>query len=81
MPQRKVINTTLGDLIIGVQDDGTQPLRPALAPRDRSLVTVSALVATGQVAQLSAHLNPDSAVENVTVKSFGVKLEGGAQSE
>jgi 4-carboxymuconolactone decarboxylase len=32
-------------------------LRPALAPRDRSLVTVSALVATGQVAQLSAHLN------------------------
>ena len=26
-------------------------------------------------------LNPDSAVENVTVKSFGVKLEGGAQSE
>jgi 4-carboxymuconolactone decarboxylase len=32
-------------------------LRPDLAPRDRSLVTVSALVATGQVAQLSAHLN------------------------
>jgi 4-carboxymuconolactone decarboxylase len=32
-------------------------LRPGLAPRDRSLVTVSALVATGQVAQLSAHLN------------------------
>ena len=32
-------------------------LRPALAPRDRSLVTVSALVALGQVAQLAAHLN------------------------
>ena len=32
-------------------------LRPALAPRDRSLVTVSALVATGQVAQLTYHLN------------------------
>lgn len=32
-------------------------LRPALAPRDRSLVTISTLVATGQVAQLSAHLN------------------------
>lgn len=32
-------------------------LRPALAPRDRSLVTVSALVATGQVAQISYHLN------------------------
>jgi 4-carboxymuconolactone decarboxylase len=32
-------------------------LRPGLAPRDRSLVTVSALVATGQVAQISYHLN------------------------
>lgn len=32
-------------------------LRPGLAPRDRSLVTVSALVATGQVAQITYHLN------------------------
>ncbi|WP_338157434.1 carboxymuconolactone decarboxylase family protein [Burkholderia multivorans] len=32
-------------------------LRPGLAPRDRSLATVSALVATGQVAQLAYHLN------------------------
>jgi 4-carboxymuconolactone decarboxylase len=32
-------------------------LRPALAPRDRGLVTVSALVATGQVAQITYHLN------------------------
>jgi 4-carboxymuconolactone decarboxylase len=32
-------------------------LRPALAPRDRSLVTVSALVASGQVAQITYHLN------------------------
>ncbi|CAG9194665.1 4-carboxymuconolactone decarboxylase [Paraburkholderia sabiae] len=32
-------------------------LRPGLAPRDRSLVTVSALVATGQVAQITFHLN------------------------
>jgi 4-carboxymuconolactone decarboxylase len=32
-------------------------LRPGLAPRDRSLVTVSALVAAGQVAQLTYHLN------------------------
>jgi 4-carboxymuconolactone decarboxylase len=32
-------------------------LRPALAPRDRSLVTVSALIATGQVAQITYHLN------------------------
>ena len=32
-------------------------LRPGLAPRDRSLVTVSALVANGQVAQVPFHLN------------------------
>jgi 4-carboxymuconolactone decarboxylase len=32
-------------------------LRPALAPRDRSLVTISALIATGQVAQVTFHLN------------------------
>jgi 4-carboxymuconolactone decarboxylase len=32
-------------------------LRPDLAPRDRSLVTISALTANGQVAQLTGHLN------------------------
>ena len=32
-------------------------LRPDLAPRDRSLVTVSALVASGQTAQITYHLN------------------------
>ena len=32
-------------------------LRPDLAPRDRSLVTVSALIARGQVAQIPYHLN------------------------
>jgi 4-carboxymuconolactone decarboxylase len=32
-------------------------LRPDLAPRDRSLVTVSALIANGQMAQLTPHLN------------------------
>lgn len=31
-------------------------LRPDLAPRDRSLVTVAALIATGQVAQVPYHL-------------------------
>jgi 4-carboxymuconolactone decarboxylase len=31
-------------------------LRPALVPRDRSLVTVSALIASGQVAQITYHL-------------------------
>jgi len=32
-------------------------LRPALAPRDRSLVTVSALIAAGHVEQIPFHLN------------------------
>ncbi len=32
-------------------------LRPGLAPRDRSIVTVSALVASGHVAQIPFHLN------------------------
>jgi len=32
-------------------------LRPDLTPRDRSLVTISALIANGQVAQLAPHLN------------------------
>jgi len=32
-------------------------LRPALAPRDRSIVTVSSLIASGQVAQVPYHLN------------------------
>jgi 4-carboxymuconolactone decarboxylase len=32
-------------------------LRPDLAPRDRSLVTVSALISAGQVAQIPFHLN------------------------
>jgi 4-carboxymuconolactone decarboxylase len=32
-------------------------LRPDLAPRDRSLVTVGALIANGQVAQLTGHIN------------------------
>lgn len=32
-------------------------LRPGIAPRDRSLVTVSALIANGQVQQIPPHLN------------------------
>jgi len=42
-------------------------LRPALAPRDRSLVTVSALIASGQVAQITYHLN--RAIDNGLTKS------------
>jgi 4-carboxymuconolactone decarboxylase len=37
-------------------------LRPELSPRDRSLVTVSVLIATGKTAQLTSHLN--RALEN-----------------
>ncbi|MFL5332311.1 MAG: carboxymuconolactone decarboxylase family protein [Geminicoccaceae bacterium] len=32
-------------------------LRPDLAPRDRSLITVTALIASGQIAQIPYHLN------------------------
>jgi 4-carboxymuconolactone decarboxylase len=32
-------------------------LRPDPAPQDRSLVTVTALIASGQVAQITYHLN------------------------
>lgn len=41
-------------------------LRPGLAPRDRSLVTVSALIAAGQVAQIPFHLN--RAIDNGLTK-------------
>jgi 4-carboxymuconolactone decarboxylase len=37
-------------------------LRPGLTPRDRSLVTVSALIASGQLGQFSSHL--ERAMEN-----------------
>lgn len=42
-------------------------LRPALAPRDRSLITVSALITSGQVAQIPFHLN--KAMDNGLTKS------------
>jgi 4-carboxymuconolactone decarboxylase len=53
-------------------------LRPDLAPRDRSMVTVSALIAAGQVAQLSSHLGravnngltPEEAGEMLTQLAF-----------
>ena len=53
-------------------------LRPALAPRDRSLVTVAALVAGGQLAQVTFHLGKamdngltrDQAAEVVTHLAF-----------
>jgi 4-carboxymuconolactone decarboxylase len=49
-------------------------LRPGLAPRDRSLVTVSALVATGQVAQITYHLN--RAMDNGLTKEEAGEIVG-----
>lgn len=42
-------------------------LRPGLAPRDRSLVTVSALIVSGQSAQVTFHLN--KAMDNGLTKA------------
>jgi 4-carboxymuconolactone decarboxylase len=47
-------------------------LRPDLAPRDRSLVTVSALIAAGQFAQVSFHLN--KAMDNGLTKAQASEL-------
>jgi 4-carboxymuconolactone decarboxylase len=58
-----VVEQTVGPVSPGLVDDTRDVLfkelwlRPALAPRDRSLATVSALIATGQVAQVTFHLN------------------------
>lgn len=54
---------TYGDVSQGVVDNTETLLfrdlwlRPALAPRDRSLVTVAALIAAGHVEQMTFHLN------------------------
>jgi 4-carboxymuconolactone decarboxylase len=47
-------------------------LRPDLAPRDRSLVTVSALIAAGQVAQIPFHLN--RAMDNGLTKTQAAEV-------
>ena len=57
------VQANFGQTSQGVVDNTTNLLfrdlwlRPALAPRDRSLITVTALVASGQVAQVPYHLN------------------------
>jgi 4-carboxymuconolactone decarboxylase len=57
------VEEQFGKVAPGVVQNTTQVLfkdlwlRPDLAPRDRSLVTVSALIAAGQVAQIPYHLN------------------------
>src|ERR1051325_5047985 len=57
------VGADFGDVAPGVVQYTTDVLfrdlwlRPDLAPRDRSLVTVTALIANGQVAQMPYHLN------------------------
>lgn len=58
----ETVDRNYGDTAAGVQEFTTDVLfgdlwlRPGLAPRDRSLVTVTALVANGQTAQIPFHL-------------------------
>jgi 4-carboxymuconolactone decarboxylase len=58
----------LGDAAPGLAELTTDPLfseiwlRPDLAPRDRSLVTITSLIALGQTGQLAGHL--DRALNN-----------------
>jgi|ERR1700691_5674272 4-carboxymuconolactone decarboxylase len=57
------VNNNFGQVSPGLVQNTTDLLfrelwlRPALTPRDRSLVTVSALIASGQVAQITYRLN------------------------
>ena len=57
------VQATYGNISQGVVDNTEQLLfrdlwlRPALEPRDRSLVTVAALIAAGQPEQMTFHLN------------------------
>lgn len=57
------VEQNVGAISHGLVKFTTQPLfldlwqRPGLKPRDRSLVTVSALIAAGQSAQIGYHLN------------------------
>ena len=58
-----LVGNSFGDVSPGVVKYTTEAvfrnlwLRPGLAPRDRSLITVSALVTAGQVNQVPYHLN------------------------
>ncbi|GKY89909.1 carboxymuconolactone decarboxylase family protein [Sinisalibacter aestuarii] len=60
--REQMVRGNFGEVSIGVVDNTRDLLfrdlwlRPGLAPRDRSLVTVAALVAAGQPDQMSFHL-------------------------
>lgn len=66
------VDKTVGPVSPGLVQYTTDPLfkdlwlRPDLKPRDRSLVTISSLIANGQMAQLTPHLN--KAVDNGLTK-------------
>jgi 4-carboxymuconolactone decarboxylase len=57
------VEKNVGVISPGLVQFTTDPLfldlwqRPGLAPRDRSLVTISSLIASGQSAQITYHLN------------------------
>lgn len=57
------VSARYGDVAPGVVEDTTKMLfrdlwlRPGLEPRDRSMITVAALVASGQAEQVTFHLN------------------------
>jgi 4-carboxymuconolactone decarboxylase len=59
----QAVRSLLGDANPGLADFTTTPLfseiwlRTALSPRDRSLVTITSLIALGQTGQFAAHLN------------------------
>ncbi len=61
--RRQTVGEQFGDVAPGLVGYTTDYLftdlwlRPGLAPRDRSLVTVAALIAAGQVGQIPYHLN------------------------
>ena len=61
--RQKFVSGTFGEVSPGIVRDTEQLLfrdlwlRPGLAPRDRSLVTVAALIAAGQPEQMTFHLN------------------------
>jgi 4-carboxymuconolactone decarboxylase len=74
-----MVEENFGKVAPGVVQYTAEPLfrelwlRPGLAPRDRSMVTVTALVATGQTAQVTYHLN--RAMDNgLTEKEAGEML-------
>jgi len=60
---RRASRKAVGAVSPGLVQFTTDPLfkdlwlRPDLAPRDRSLVTISSLIANGQMAQFTPHLN------------------------